>query len=448
MSTPESMPMEPGRATNLIDAIVGAGRVYSGYLWPLLGASLILQVLKLAAVFAGFELLGGAGIAGEGKVTATMLILNAGLGARLAFDVQAGHPPDGPLELLRRTAPLIPGLVLVGLLYTAGVFMGALLLVLPGVVLLVGWGLAAPAKVSGMSVRESLDTSLKLTRKAVGSSLALVAFAWFIVNLPPALADGAVGRRAEIHTWWMTEALFAIPIAPFVAITAAMLYLALVDEYGAPSTWPPSAGSPTRSWSPQPGGFPKPERVREIPVGIDRAQIKRLQWAMVGALVPALVIGIVTVAVLLSHGPGEGSNVDTALASLFGLSFVFGFAWLAGRILLPTFQEIEDRRSRGVAVQAQVSRVVAYRRWFQPIGMRLQMLRYTTADGVEREACSQIREARLWPGTLVDARYDAADPNWITIEKSLATPIKGLRQAALGALVIGVLLALATLLQL
>lgn len=437
MSTPEPA-MAVGPRTNLIDAVIAAARLYRAYLWPLLGASLFLQAAKIGLIFLSFELVGEPGIAGGGRVGAVMLVLNGGLAARFLLDVRAGTPPADPLDLLWRTAPLVPGLLWVLVLWSVGVGLGILLFFIPGLVLAVGWVLVVPVRVAqgDISGKQALVASLRLSRHAKGTALFLFLASVFMFMLIPALADSAVGRQAPIHEWWVAEASIATLLSPLLALTTAVVYVSLVDEYGPPELPEPqpTLGSLRAEWRPPTGV--RPERIREYPAGLEKATIRKVRNALLFGMVPAVVImALGFVAATQAQARPSEDAVTSFLWILMG-SLAGGLGWYLYRGMVPYLSEVEMRKDRGVPVQAVVSRIVAYRPRFTPsIALPLQMLRYHDLQGVEREAVSQIREVRLVPGEVIEARLDPDDPLWITVVKPIDAQLRTSTRIGQGMLV-------------
>lgn len=282
----------------------------------------------------------------------------------------------------------------------------------------------------------------------------MVFFGWFVMQLIPALADSLVGRTAPIHQWWITEGLISTLIAPMLGLTVALIYLALVDEYGAAAPTPqrkverglsimihPAKGAePWRA----PKGSPRAERVRERPIGLEKDRLRPIQWRLLWVALSGFGFAV-AVPLIFALGVGVADHGD-AVGQVLMASMLVSMAWILDVGLIPITRQIAVRAEAGVPIEAEVSRVVAYRPSVLHLALRLQILRYTVADGTVLEACSQIRDVTLVPGQVVSARYDPADPQWVSIEKDLDEQLRritlfsrGLMLFAAGLLLIGLL---------
>ncbi len=471
----------PTRSLNLIDAIVTAGRLYGAYASTVIGFSLVLQGIKVAAMFLAHLMFGKVGYEFGGQITTVLLVINGGVCARLAFDAQAGVPPAGPRALVERSRPFLSGLVLLGgfyllalgalylvfsaALWATGVDLSYDVVIMPGFVLVAFWAIAAAALVAdALTPDEALRMSWKLIRPALAFALLFVVFQWFVLRLIPALADSAVGRHAPLAQWWTAEALVSAVISPLLALTTATFFLALYERRGAAaleSIRPPVADQPAAPGpvfvhdAPQVPVFSHPappavggpefvarvpvERLRHLPVGYDRAVVRRLQWQYgLFWLAP----GAVFLMALMAAPFIEDEQVGRALPELALALDLLAQTWLARRILLPFVRELQARSAGGVRAEAVV-RVVRYRPWWSIIGIRLQMLRYCLADGTVVEAGSQSRNRRLKSGQVVIARYDPSEPLWVILENAPLEPlVRRLNVFAIGLPIAAVVMAI------
>lgn len=257
---------------NVIDAIVDAGRVFGAHLGTVLGVSFVLQGLKFAVLASLFTTLGEDHTYIVGAVWALILLtLSSGVFAQLAFDLRIGVPDRGPIDLLRRTLPLLPGLLLVAVMLVFGLTVGFFLLILPGIYLAMRWSLVVPAKVAGkLSASDAFSASWRLTDGVLGWALLLVAFYAFAIELIPALADSLIGRDAPLTSWLAVEATVSGLVSPMIALTIAMFFIALADQRGAivgvgDEDSGDAAAPPPPADQPAPGDPQPPEPRQSIP---------------------------------------------------------------------------------------------------------------------------------------------------------------------------------------
>ena len=78
--------------------------------------------------------------------------LFTGMVVELVADIQDGRRDHSPGELLRSATPVIGQLLLVGIVAAIGIVIGFFLIIVPGLILLTIWSVAAPVVVLLMSL--------------------------------------------------------------------------------------------------------------------------------------------------------------------------------------------------------------------------------------------------------------------------------------------------------
>lgn len=145
------------------------------------------------------------------------------------------HPHDGKPPTLREIAAQISygRLIAIDLIYVVASAAGLALLVVPGVLIYIYLGLAAPvAEIEGRTIKAAFKRSLELVRGHfwmvffVLVPLELAGDA--ITNAALALSHGAIGDT--ILDEWFTDAVTNIIFTPFYAVAAVLLTLKLIGD--------------------------------------------------------------------------------------------------------------------------------------------------------------------------------------------------------------------------
>ncbi len=151
-----------------------------------------------------------------------------GMVVRLVEDVQDGRRDHSIGELFRSVGPVV--LPLIGLAIVAGfaIAIGFVLIIIPGLILLTWWSVAAPAMViERTGVFGSLGRSRDLVRGNgwnVFGTILLVLLIDIAVNIVAAIIGAALGDAGRGVVDWIAATL----TAPIVALTSSVLYFALV----------------------------------------------------------------------------------------------------------------------------------------------------------------------------------------------------------------------------
>lgn len=168
-----------------------------------------------------------------------------GMVVELVADVQDGRRDATPRQLLRAVSPVIGKLIAVGFVAGIGIGIGFILLIVPGLLLITIWAVAAPVvvleKPPGLG---ALDRSLKLV-KGQAWQVFLVIFSLYIVI---ALLVGAADVGAEsagTGAGVVVRVVLGVLSAPLPALAAAVLYFELLPRRSDPGELePPVASTP------------------------------------------------------------------------------------------------------------------------------------------------------------------------------------------------------------
>jgi hypothetical protein len=168
--------------------------------------------------------------------------LFTGMVVELVSDIQDGRRDSSPGALLRAVTPVIGQLIFVAFAAAIGVLIGFLLIVVPGLILLTVWSVAAPVVVlerpPGL---QALRRSRELVRgsgwQVFGVLLVLDVLVVAVAGLLGAAADSAGTGVGLVVT-----VVLGVLTAPFAALAAAVLYFELRRREAAPAD-PLSDGS-------------------------------------------------------------------------------------------------------------------------------------------------------------------------------------------------------------
>jgi uncharacterized membrane protein len=153
--------------------------------------------------------------------------LFTGMVVQLVADVRDGHRDASAAQLLRSVTPVLGQLILVGIVVGAGVLIGFILIIVPGLILLTIWSVSAPVVVlerpGGL---RALGRSRALVRgngwRVFG--VVLVFFLLIIViGITLELLADALSTGAGIAV----TVIVGVLTAPLSALAAAVLYFEL-----------------------------------------------------------------------------------------------------------------------------------------------------------------------------------------------------------------------------
>lgn len=242
-------------SANRIDAgrVIGeAFDTYGKYIGPLLGGALIL--LGTAGLINGLFratdsiLLGLVG----SVVTLVATVLYTGYVVKLVQDVRDGRLDHSMGELFSAAAPFIVTLILNGILWGIAVFVGFLLLIVPGLILITIWAVVAPSiVVENRGAIEAFGRSRELVRGNGWSVFGAIVIA-FLILVAVYIVSAAIGAAVADDAGMVVMSVIANVIAaPITALVSSILFFDLGGGAGAippaseqPPTAPPPAAPP------------------------------------------------------------------------------------------------------------------------------------------------------------------------------------------------------------
>lgn len=153
--------------------------------------------------------------------------LFTGMVVELVADVQDGRRDASVSQLLRAASPMLGPLLLVGILAGFGIVIGLVLFVIPGVILMTIWSVAAPAVVlERLSATRALGRSRELVRGNGWSVFGVIVVMVVLVGIVGGgveLAAEAAGTAAGLGA----RVIIGVLTAPLSSLAAAVLYFQL-----------------------------------------------------------------------------------------------------------------------------------------------------------------------------------------------------------------------------
>jgi hypothetical protein len=171
-------------------------------------------------------------------VSLVLATLYEGMVVQLVRDVQDGRRDNTAGELFSSVSPVLLPLIAVSILAGLGIGIGFVLLIVPGLILLTLWSVAAPVTViERPGVLAAFGRSRELVRGygwPVFGTIVLVFLLVIAASIAAALIGLALGDVGGAIVSWLFNAL-SVPVA---ALTASVLYFTLLQVKDAGDTRP------------------------------------------------------------------------------------------------------------------------------------------------------------------------------------------------------------------
>jgi Uncharacterised protein family (UPF0259) len=170
--------------------------------------------------------------------------LFTGMVVELVADVQDNRRDHTPAQLLRAATPVIGQLILVGIVAGIGIVIGFILIIVPGLILITIWSVAAPVVVlERPGVFASLGRSRELVRGngwQVFGVIFVLFFLILIVSSGVELAADSAGTGAGL----VARVVIGVLTGPISALAQAVLYFDLRSAHAKAAGEPPIVGAP------------------------------------------------------------------------------------------------------------------------------------------------------------------------------------------------------------
>jgi len=153
--------------------------------------------------------------------------LFTGMVVELVADVQDGKRDATPGQLLRAVTPVLGQLILVGIVAAVGVVVGFVFLVIPGLILLTIWSVAAPVVVlERPGVFRALGRSRELVRGNGMRVFAVILLLYLLVGVVGYIIEAAA-ESAGSGAGIVARVVVGVLSAPLSALAASVLYFEL-----------------------------------------------------------------------------------------------------------------------------------------------------------------------------------------------------------------------------
>jgi hypothetical protein len=153
--------------------------------------------------------------------------LFTGMVVELVADLQDGRRDTSPGQLLRAAMPVLGQLILVGIVAGIGIVIGFILIIVPGLILLTIWSVAAPVVVlerpGGL---RALGRSRELVRGEGWNVFAVILLMVILVAVISFVIE-AIGASAGTGVDLLVRVVVGILTAPISALASAVLYFQL-----------------------------------------------------------------------------------------------------------------------------------------------------------------------------------------------------------------------------
>ncbi len=155
------------------------------------------------------------------------ITLFTGMVVELVADVQDGRRDASPGQLLRAATPVLGQLILVGIVAGIGIVVGFILIIVPGLILLTIWSVAAPVVVlENPGVFAALRRSRELVRGNGWQVFGVILVLYILVGAVSVLIEGAA-ESAGSGAGIVVRVVVGVLTAPLSALAASVLYFEL-----------------------------------------------------------------------------------------------------------------------------------------------------------------------------------------------------------------------------
>jgi len=153
--------------------------------------------------------------------------LFTGMVVELVADVQDGRRDASPGQLLRAVTPVLGQLILVGIVAGIGIVVGFILIIVPGLILITIWSVAAPVVVlEHPGVFAALRRSRELVRGNGWQVFGVILVLYVGVAVVALIIEGAA-ESAGSGAGIVVRVVVGVLTAPLAALAASVLYFEL-----------------------------------------------------------------------------------------------------------------------------------------------------------------------------------------------------------------------------
>ncbi len=177
--------------------------------------------------------------------------LFTGMVVELVADIQDGRRDASPGQLLKAVMPVLGQLILVGILAGVGILIGFILIIIPGLILITIWSVAAPVVVlEHPGAVRALGRSRELVRGNGWQVFGVILVLDILVVVVASIIE-AIGDSAGTGVGIVVRVIVGILTAPLAALAASVLYFELRGKATRSGEQEPDLSGPFQS-----GPFP------------------------------------------------------------------------------------------------------------------------------------------------------------------------------------------------
>ncbi len=153
--------------------------------------------------------------------------LFTGMVVELVADVQDGRRDASPGQLLRAVTPVLGQLIFVGIVAGIGIVVGFILIIVPGLILITIWSVAAPVVVlEHPGVFAALRRSRELVRGNGWQVFGVILVLYILVGAVSIIVEG-IAESAGSGAGIVVRVIVGVLTAPLSALAASVIYFEL-----------------------------------------------------------------------------------------------------------------------------------------------------------------------------------------------------------------------------
>ena len=201
-------------------------QIYADQAGVLIGAAAV--VFVISAIFGALLIAASPALAIIAFIVSIIAsTLFTGMVVELVADVQDGRRDASVGQLLRAAMPVIGQLILVGILAGVGIVIGFILIIIPGLILITIWSVAAPVVVlERPGAVRALGRSRELVRGNGWNVFAVILLMVILVGVVSFVIE-AIAASGGTAVGFVVRVIVGVLTAPISALAAAVLYFEL-----------------------------------------------------------------------------------------------------------------------------------------------------------------------------------------------------------------------------
>ncbi len=157
-------------------------------------------------------------------------------------DVRDGKVDTTVGQIFERVRPYLWTLILAGVLAALGIFVGLILLIVPGLILLTWWCLMVPVIVlEGKHVGEAFSRSRELVRGHAWTVFGVIIVAGLLSGIAAGIIQAIFSFFGTFLQIWIGGTISSAIVGPFAAVALTLMYFTLRDLKAEPAAAAPVA---------------------------------------------------------------------------------------------------------------------------------------------------------------------------------------------------------------